>query len=856
MTYWSASSGRALRSAAVLALVSPFPLLAQHQNGLLVGRVLSGDVAVPSATILVSGGRVTLARVDGRYRMSLPAGRYAVRARRIGYSSSRDSVTIDAGVTATVNFRLERAAAPLEAVAALGTRGAERSAIDALSPIEVIDGTQLRSTGRTETSRDLQAFSPSVNVSHETIGQASDLVHAFAMRGLSPDQVLVLVNGKRRHSSALVNTNRSLGRGSSGVDLDAIPASLIDHIEILHGDAVAEYGSDAIAGVVNVVLKNGVHGTAMSTVGENSTSFNRDGDASLGSPPASQSATDGRAMQASIDKGVVFGERGFLHGGFEVRDRGTSERALPDTRFPSTSVAPHYGDARNHDVALMLNGGNLFDNGLDVYANVGGSRRTIGAPGAYTSDSPNALPVVRGTLDDYAGTVGVRGQLDDWSWDLSSVYGRNRVGLSLSPAVNPDLGVTLQQLDAGAQRFSQSTTNLELRREYPLFEELRVAVGGEYRRDAYGVDAGEPASYSPQAFVAGSWEGLPSFTPAQSVTAARHEVGGYLDMETDLTNDIVLGAAGRVEHYSDVGNQPAGKLSLRYEPMRNYVLRGSIARGFRAPSLQQSVLGATYADPYVGIVDLLAPTDPRVAAIGGSPLRAEQSNDYQVGVAVVLSRALSFTLDAYRTDLNDRIVLRDIFIGTLSANPSHFFQNGASTRTDGLDATLSYGLRFADGASLRLTGGANVNHTSLLSLTTVTPSGSAVPMPVLSDIEVTRLTRGEPRDNLLASAVFALHDLGAMVRVQRFGSFTGIGNGADPVMDQTFAARWITDANLSYTLARKYTFTAGADNLFDVYPQRGLSSVFFSNAGISPYPSGSPFGFNGRFVYGRLSIYL
>ena len=873
MTFWPVSVDRARRCAAVLAFVCPAVLSAQaRRNGVLLGRVLAGDVAVPSAAILVSGGRVTLARVDGRYQISLPAGRYAVRIRRVGYSIARDSVTIRDGQTTVLNVRLEREPSPLETVASLGTRGRERAAIDAPVAVNVIEGVDLRATGRTGTAGALAAIAPSITQSHETVAQGSDLVHAISMRGLDPDHVLVLVNGHRRHGSALVDLNRSSGRGSSGIDLNAIPASLIERVEILHGEAVAQYGADAIAGVVNIVLKSGVHGVAATTLGERSSSFDGEAPAGAAGGPA-RTATDGRVLQASIDKGVVFGARGFLHGGVELRDRGATDRAVRGYRASPAPPMDHYGDAHTHDVALLLNGGNLFANDVDLYGNVGGARRTVGALAAYTfgvtpaqNTDPKTvgngagLPLIGATIWDYAGTLGVRGRVDEWQWDLGTVYGRNTVDLSLSPAYNPDLNVALARLDAGSQRLGQSTTNLELTRAFDNFEETRLTLGGEFRHDDYQVVAGEPAGYTPSS-VSSSWAGLPVFTPANASSASRHALAGYADLETDLTRTLMLALAGRVERYSDVGTQHAGKMSVRYEPLRNIVLRGSLGRGYHAPSLQQTSFTTTYLDPFVGPLTLVPPTDRGAARAGARPLGAERSTDYQASLAIELSTSLSFTLDAYRTDLADRVLLEDVFLDTGGSTPGHAFQNVAATRTDGLDATLSYATRFEDGATLRLASSANVNHTSLTGLTQragcslclngLTPSS-------LSGAEQLRLTRGQPRDNFLLSAQFALHDFGALLRTQRFGEVASGDFAPASASGQTFGPRWVTDVNASYTLLRKYTLTAGADNLFDVYPQRASlpGSAQQPSGTLTAYPGASPFGFNGRFVYGRLSIYL
>jgi Outer membrane receptor for ferrienterochelin and colicins len=371
---------RALRRLAVAGLLAPVMLPAQQTTGVLVGRVLAGDVAVPSATIILGSGRVILARQDGRFRAAAPPGRYEVRAQRVGYTTARDTVTIVAGQTSTVNFKIERAAAMLEAVTSVASRGQVRSAIDVPAPVVIVQGADLRATGRTETAQMIASVEPGATTSRSAVAEGSDLIHPISLRGLNPDQVLVLVNGKRRHTSALLNVNRTIGRGGTGVDLNAIPASMIDRVEILRDGAVAQYGSDAIAGVINVVLKQGVHGDATSTVGRYATTFNQDGDGGpvLGAPG---SASDGRTIQAAIDKGVVFGERGFLHGAFELRDRGYTNR----TGYHVPPSAYRVGDPQSHDAALFLNGGNLFANGLELYGDAGGSRRTMSAAGAYTN---------------------------------------------------------------------------------------------------------------------------------------------------------------------------------------------------------------------------------------------------------------------------------------------------------------------------------------------------------------------------------------------------------------------------------------------------------------------------------------
>ena len=861
MTFRSTHLGQAL-VAATFVLLLPATLLAQRQNGLLVGRVLSGDVAVPSATILVSGGRATLARVDGRYRMSLPAGRYEVRAQRIGYASGRDTITIAGGVTSTVNFRLYRAVAMLEAVSAIGTRGPERTVIDAPVPIDVYSGVELRATGRTETAEMIQALAPNITVPHASVGEGSDVIHPATMHGLGPDQLLVLVNGKRRHQSALVNVNGTVGRGSTGVDLNAIPASMIDRVEIMRDGAVAQYGSDAVAGVINVVLKSGVHGDATTTVGEHVTTLNRSDAAAASYPSGERSARDGRRLQASIDKGVVFGARGFLHGAFELRDRGFTNRSLADLRPQSTGIAAdrltnRSGDAASHDVALFLNGGNLFDNGLELYGNAGGSRRTVESASYFrTSTDPRTplamypngfLPIIRPVISDYAGTVGLRGVIEEWAWDLSTTYGRNRVGYDVKNSTN---GVTpgLTELDAGAVRYAQSTTTLEITTHLPMLYDARFTAGAELRTESYTIDAaGSPSPASIQGFA--------GFGPAQVVDRSRRNVAGYVDTETDLTPSLLMGVAGRIENYNDVGTTGAGKLSLRWEPARNVVFRGSVGRGYRAPSLAQSSYSTAAVDPGA------SPDSPAILRVdqasAASPLRPERSTNFSLGFAVEPSSALSFQADVYRVLVSDRtLLLDDVSISRSGA--AYYVRNGIATRADGVDLSANYGLRFDNGGSLRLTTALDYGSVIVTDDGTVgNPFGLG-----LGRRATTRIERGQPRTGLLGSAAYKRGAFGALLRAQRFGDVTSLDRQSI-FEEQRFGARWLTDANASYTIRRQYTFTVGADNLFDVYPDRNnvsgnpVSGVQGNGYfGILPYNGRSPFGFNGRFVYGRLAIYL
>ena len=907
---------------AMIGLI-PSALLAQAATGNVSGRVTSSGDGVAGATVVATGtGRGTQTRSDGTYRLTLPVGRYELRSRAVGFASRRDSVTITRDGATTANFALERRVATLEAVSTLGTRGEARTVLDAPVPIDVLSAADIKSTGRTETAQMIQALAPSFNFPRATVGDGTDHVRPSTLRGLGPDQALVLINGKRRHTSALVNVNGTIGRGSTGVDLNAIPSSMIDHIEILRDGAAAQYGSDAIAGVVNIVLKSGEAGGLTATTGGNVTTYNRaDGATRYPYPTGERTARDGHVAQAAIDKGVLFSTHGFVHGALGVRDRGFTNRSLPDLRIQYFRNSPNFGtppvleslthrqgDAQTHDVDLFLNASNEFANGLEAYGFGGASRRSGEAAGFFRrprddrtlrSIYPNGfLPIIASTIDDYSGNVGVRGTINSWKWDLSTSYGHNSFTFDVKDSENAVVPSSQREFFAGDLLFGQSTSNLDLFRAFPVFQELRVAAGAEFRADAYDIKPGEPASYftdttsrvldslgnrttrRPAPFS----QVFPGFSPAQQTSKSRNNVAGYVDLEASITPELLIGVAGRAERYSDFGSTTTGKVTARVEPVKHYAIRGAISTGFRAPSLGQSYFQST-ATNFVGGIPLeirtLPVDDPLAIRLGARALKPEKSVNFSAGFAIEPVPAFSLTADYYRINISDRIVFSENLLGsavvaffTANGRPeitgARYFTNALNTTTDGVDIIANYGHSFANAGVLRLTAGANINHTKLTRVDSIArQTAVAAQLLQYGRIERTRVERGQPRDNILLSSNYNLRNVGALLRTQRFGKVTVAGAAATDTLDQTFAAKWITDASLSYTLPRNLTLTIGADNILDVYPDRnsvpgiplngpggtpGDGLAGNGNVGIFPYNGVTPFGFNGRFIYTRVAV--
>jgi iron complex outermembrane receptor protein len=932
MTHLSSPAVRALCAATAL-VAAPLTLAAQA-TGTLAGRVVAANNPVSDATVF-AGGRAAPTRPDGSYRLTLAPGRHPVRVRALGYTTATDTVTITAGGTTTANFNLTRAVATLEAVSTLGTRGEARTVIDAPVPIDVLSAAEIKATGRTETAQMIQAVAPSFNFPRTSIGDGTDHVRPATLRGLAPDQTLVLVNGKRRHNSALVNVNGFVGRGSAPVDLNAIPSSMIDHIEILRDGAAAQYGSDAIAGVVNIVLKQGTAGELRTTLGQTYTTYNRPDDVPVTPFPiqaAERSGRDGKVFQAALDHGWTFSQNGFLHLAGELRDRGQTNRSVEDPRVqyavgdpretnpalpsPDGRVDHRQGDGSTHDVQGFWNGGTSFST-MDFYTFGGLSTRVGEATGFWRRPNddrtlrnifPNGfLPIIHSDIYDASGAAGLKGMVSGWNWDLGTVYGQNQFGFVIKNTANVSLGPTSPtQFDAGKLRFGQSTTTLDVNRDFKDYFPfpVNVAAGAEFRADKYTIVAGETGSWVNGGFrvidINGNVTTRPGAPGAQVFPGFKADSGNkkgdagshsrnntalYVDVASDLTSRLLVDLAGRYENYSDFGSTTTGKISSRLQVAKGVALRGSASTGFRAPSLMQEFFSSTATNFVAGVpndIKTFPASSAEAQALGASPLKAEKSHNVGIGLALEPMPTFSFTADYYVVGIDDRIVLSNNFIGdsataalarigVTGVQGGRYFTNAIDTRTHGIDLIANYGLTFSNSAVLRLSAAYNHNRTRVTRVDTLPTNLSGLKSSLFDRVEQGRIENGNPETNLILSGNFDYRGLGLLARSQRFGQVTSYGTTATNAfgpLDQTFSPKWITDLSVSYgvrQLARPITLTVGADNVFDIYPDRnnnnggivpGSENGGTSNFGIFPYAGISPWGFNGRFVYTRVAIGL
>jgi iron complex outermembrane receptor protein len=878
---------------------------ASAQDAVTISGVVTthaDGVAVPGAVISIVGADASATTDDaGRYTLRAPraaerGGRISLRVDALGLPPKfvgvlADAATVVADVVLTVGFTEQ---------VTVGSRARGAEAQKAV-PVDVITHDQIAASSYTETAQLLESLAPSLNFPRPTITDGTDTVRPATLRGLGPDQVLVLINGKRRHQSALVHVNSSVGRGSTGVDLNAIPISSIDHIEVLRDGAAAQYGSDAIAGVINIVLKAGISRPNLTAnVGQSVGSFvgNRCAPDGLSCAPGSDiDFSDGGLADVGGSWGLPAGKASVTIAA-EYRHHNRTNRASFDPRDQvvpgdagSNAIAEpnhRWGDPDTRDAMTFLNANvPLNASGTRFLYGFGGySRREANSAGFFRRalDPRNLpqiyplgfLPVIEPTVQDASGTVGVRGVRGAWSYDVSGQYGHNSFAFTIGDTLNVSLGpaVPKSTFDAGMMELNQAIANADISRAVPIAgfaSPLNVAFGAEYRRENYQIHAGEPDSYrdgnAPNQFGGRAAVGaqvFPGFRPSNEVDASRDSVAAYVDAEGDVNKWVRVGAAGRAEHYSDFGGTIDGKLTARVQPDRYFLVRGSISTGFRAPSLGQSFFSST-ATNFLNLGQGLVPVDsvtlpvgsPAALVLGATPLKPEHSHNVSGGVVVTPTRDVEIAVDYYHIAIDDRIVLSGNFtaapVATLlapfGANSARFFTNAIDTRTNGVDVTASYQVRL-NANDVHLHAGYNNTNTDIVGTVATPPQLAAYSSVLFDRIEQRRIECAQPHDSLRAGGGWRRRRVGVDLTVSRYGAYCSV-ESVNPADDQQYGAKWLTDIEASYRVGG-YVLAIGAQNLFDVFPDRNSTVNSFN--GIETFPRQSPFGMNGRALYARFGV--
>jgi len=861
--------------------------LASAQQGPMTirGQVTTRDdgSALPGALVSLSEVNLSVATDDsGRYVLTVPAD--SVRGQTVdltvtfeGLQPRVTQIRLAPG-TISRDFALAVAFGQEITVGSRVIGAAQEKSV----PVDIITEEQLDTTGRSETMQAIQAIVPSFNFPRPTITDGTDTVRPATLRGLGPDQMLVLINGKRRHNSALLHANNSVGRGSTGVDMNSIPASALENVEILREGAAAQYGSDAIAGVLNLVLKSGAQAPTIELKG------------------ATTTHSDGERFDLNATYGFAVG-RGSLFVVGEYKDRGPTNRARPDPRAqlqpgdagnnPVPQPNHHWGDSEQTDLLGFLNFSYPLteDNRTYLYA-FGGLGVREGTHGGFYRrglDPRNwpaiyplgFLPLIEPEVDDQSLTAGARGDLQGWFWDVSSQLGHSKFDFHVSNSLNTSLGPSVPpnqtEFFAGGVEFGQSVTNVDFSRGFNvgLAGPLNIAVGLEYRDENYQIHAGEPASYIDGGHLdqfgnrapAGS-QVFPGFKPDNEVDVSRNNIGAYVDLEGDVSQMLRMGLALRFEDYSDFGSTSDYKLTLRLAPIPQLVVRGSAQTGFRAPSLIQSYNSATSTNfllnPASGQLEpvevgTFPVSSPVARALGATPLQPEDSSHYSFGVVWEPMANLELTVDAYHIEIEDRIVFSENFSGPLvrdvlapfNVSGARFFTNAIDTETDGYDVVVNHqsGLW---GGRLDLSGAYSHNKTDIVGTLQTPPQLVGLEEALFGHQERRRYTCAQPQDNIRLLQQFRRGSFTGSLREGRYGDFCSLNTATRD--DQVYDAKWLADLELGYKWSR-YNFAIGAENIFDVFPDENLPTSAQGNSGIFRYPSHSPFGMNGTILYTRIS---
>lgn len=915
--------------AALLGIAAALPLTAGAQNtGTIRGTLAdSSGMPVAQASVIVDGaGLRATSDAAGTYNLpGVPAGTWTVHVRRVGYTAAPRRATVTSGETVRLDFVLASVAAglaPVEVV--VGSRARHIAADELAVPVDIISLAEIREQGTTETAQVLQQVAPSVSFPRQSVSDASEIVRPFTMRGLNPDHTLVLVNGRRRHHTALIHYfGAGMLAGSSGVDLNAFPVSAIERIEVLRDGAAAQYGSDAIAGVVNLVLREGRFSPTIT--------------ADFGQYAPTDWPSDGRTIDVSGGWGIPVG-RGSIGLFAEWRDREETNRAgadLEDQVVPGDADDVEDGEVVNKNNPVPQPNHHWGDGAEQALMTFANARYPLGATGSSAvyafggySDRRGTgygyyrqalsernwpqiyplgfLPTFHPDILDASGSAGLRGAAGSWFYDVGVTGGYNRFDFRLENTLNTSLGPCFDtpcapgpdgvlgnaddpgipnktSMDAGTLRYGEAILNLDVSREFfvpRLSSPLNVAFGVAVRRETFEIVAGEPASwiqgFHPTQYgdIAPSGSQVfPGFRPSDATDESRDNTSVYLDLEGDILPRVLANVAARLENYSDFGAQLTGKLALRVQPTTRLTLRSAVSTGFRAPSLNQSFYSSTATTFVPGPGGEAVPTEfgifpvasDEARVLGARELREETSTNVSAGFAVSPTEAITFTADYYWIALDDRIALTTFLGGAeveallasvgSDATAAQYFTNAIDTRTHGVDVTANWLLDVGPG-TLDLTGVYNYTrnrvHGGIFAPPELAGSG-VVLLDRFGEGGILALERERPRWRSTLSSSYRTGPWRGLVRASLYGPYSSALYGYTAESVQDYGSQTIWDAEAGRNLGEMLNISIGARNIFDTFPPRMTLDNSF---GLFLYPSASPYGFNGRFLYTRMEARL
>ena len=951
-----------------LLILSFFFCWLGHTQTQTISGVVLDENSEPLGGVTVAikdTNRGTTTDFDGNYSLEAELGQTLVftfvgfDAREVLIDQQEINVTMVSGMS-------------LGEVVLVGSRNPSRTVVESTVPIDVLDVQEMTvAVPQVNLNQMLNYVAPSFTSNTQTISDGTDHIDPASLRGLGPDQVLVLINGKRRHNSSLINVNGTFGRGSVGTDLNAIPASAIKRIEVLRDGAAAQYGSDAIAGVINIVLVDRTDELSFNvTTGAN---FSKNANEQTG-------GVDGETVNVAASYGISLGEKGgyvTFAGDFDYREdynrmrewEGSIFNAYNAIEFRAANAGANIANLSDDQIrefaqdvsyfssdfqndinnapdraALQdllgldvtedeldarglertdfnmrvgqsaLRGGRFFANmslplddaGTELYSFAGMSSRRGNSAGFYRLPNQSRtytpiyingfLPEINSKIKDQSIAVGVRGEISDWNVDFSNTWGKNEFQYFISNTSNASLQrASPTAFDAGGFSFLQNTTNLDINRFYEeVFLGMNLAFGAEHRFENYEIEAGERGSYEQYTqdgdvviradqdpasdFFGNARPGgsqvFPGFSPKNELSRERSSIAGYFDVEVDFSERFLATFATRFEDYSDFGSTLNFKLASRFKLTDNINIRGAANTGFRAPSLHQLYFNSTSTifdnegNPQeVGTFS----NDSRAAQLLGIPeLKEETSKSISLGFTAKIPDAnLSLTVDGYFVAIDDRVVYTGQFTGPgtdteldrllaqANATAASFFANAIDTESKGLDIVITQKAIFNDNLSLKSDLAATLSKTQKvgdINASDVLERAGLVDTYFPEDSRV-YLEEAVPRTKVNLTNSLTAGDFNFFLRNVYFGEVTE----ATTIIEnqQVFDSKIVTDLSVGFQATESLTLTVGANNLFDVYPDRAEEEFGNRSSGRFDWSRrAQQFGVAGRFLFARLSINL
>ena len=888
-----------------------FHLIVFAQQTTYTGTIIDENgKAIQGATVAVKNTTtITLSTINGTFSINAEKGAYL----EINFSGYK-LMSILLGNDTTITVQMKVNTSDIEEVVVIGSRRLPRSKIESTVPVDVIDiKTIIAEVPQTTITDLLNTIAPSFNSTTQTVADGTDHIDPATVRGLGPDQTLVMVNGKRRNTSALVNVNGTMGRGSVGTDLNAIAIAGIERIEVLRDGAAAQYGSDAIAGVINVQLNKTVNkGRVILSYGSNATTYQtfthtNSGNFPQGIEPVylNNNIVDGQKLNTSLNYGFQIGKtkESFLNvtvsydqrkptirsgersGDLDNRTLGdaASNRLLNELGVTRDFFQMRVGQSRSSNIQGVINGALKTKGSSEFYffsilglrnGNSAGFYRmpyqTTNIPAIYPK---GFLPEINLTIGDISFGSGFKGKIGTWNYDLSNVYGQNSFSFFIKNSLNVSAwynnSSTQKEFDAGTLSFKQNTTNFDISKNMGDKWKTHLAFGLEYRFENYKQEQGEEASWgnymrrtngqvdlingTPAAvrladnstgIPAGGSQVFPGFRPDNAIDKNRGSVALYTDIELQPIKKLLLDVALRYENYSDFGGNLSWKIAGRFKVSDQFAIRGSASTGFRAPALQQRFLTKTSTVFQGGIPfdDATLPNNSTAAQLLGIPsLRPEISQSFSMG-ATLKAKDFSITIDGFSTKVTDQIILTDAFQGKnggtvqeqqiydilLLNNASRgvFMANATDLRTSGIDIIFTYNFKFSNNQSIKIESASTFTDRKILGKTKISEKLIGRDATYMSPINKAILVDGNTKVKSSFLTTYYAGKFNVYLRNTYFGRVTHIeaGGSTDWFFVQELGGKVITDLTIGYKLSKKLKFNIGANNLFDIYPDKIIAS--------------------------------